>query len=43
MAPHDDSPSPLSQANDGEAAAAVLEVGTEIKIAGVETGIGVGF
>lgn len=38
IGPHDVSPSPPSQANDVAAATAVLEVGTEIKVAGAEVG-----
>lgn len=40
--PHEISPDSLSQAKDGAAAAAVMEVGAEIKIGGVETGVDVG-
>lgn len=38
IGPHNVSPSPLSQANDVVAAAVVLEVGTETKLAGAEVG-----
>ena len=42
IGPHEFSPDSLSQANDGAAAAAVVAVGAEFKIGGVETGVDVG-